>query len=69
MYKVITSIPPGYILRPLLWNIMYDRVPRLPILDSASTTGFVDNLATVVDGKTLKKAVGECDDIVHSLLA
>lgn len=54
MYKT-AGMPQGLILRPPWWNIMYDGVIRLAVMDGARIIGFADDLAGTVVRKTLDK--------------
>lgn len=43
------GVPQGSVLRPLIWNILYDSVPSLELVVDAVCVGFADDLTLVMD--------------------
>jgi Reverse transcriptase (RNA-dependent DNA polymerase) len=48
--KVSAGVPQGSIMGPVLWNIMYDAVLRLPLPEGVEIKGFADDLILKVFG-------------------
>lgn len=46
-YIFTAGVPPGSALGPPLWNILYNGVLAVPVLDETTIRGFADNLAFV----------------------
>lgn len=54
-FKITGGVPQGSVLGPLLWNIMYDEVLKLPMPDGTKTIGFADDIAIVVVAKYVEE--------------
>lgn len=54
-YLVTGGVPQGSVLGPILWNVMYDAVLRLPLPRGASSVGLADDLAILVVAKHLEE--------------
>ncbi|CAD7084849.1 unnamed protein product [Hermetia illucens] len=55
-YVVSAGIPQNSVLGPLLWNIMYNDVFKLPFSEEATVVGCADDIALVVIAKHLEDA-------------
>ena len=46
------SVPQGFVLIPLLWNVFYDAVFGVEMPDGVTLVGYTDDLAVVAVAKT-----------------
>ena len=53
-------VPQGSVLDPLLWNILYDRVLRLPIPRGVQIIGCADDIAVTIVAKKFHQIEATC---------
>uniref|UniRef100_A0ABD2W222 Reverse transcriptase domain-containing protein n=1 Tax=Trichogramma kaykai TaxID=54128 RepID=A0ABD2W222_9HYME len=46
--SITAGVPQGLVLRPILWNVMYDSIFRLKLEEGVCIVGFADDIAVVV---------------------
>lgn len=66
--QLISGIPQGSILSPLLWNIMYEGLLTTEMPDGITVAGFADDVAIVgraMNTKKLEESVNKAIQIAH----
>lgn len=66
-YKITGGVPQGSVLGPLLWNVMYDEVLRLPLERDTTTIAFADDLAIIVCGKLIEDVTYTANKAIFSI--
>ncbi|GBP00325.1 Putative 115 kDa protein in type-1 retrotransposable element R1DM [Eumeta japonica] len=54
-YKITGGVPQGSVLGPLLWNIMYDGLLKVPLPTEVNFVAYADDIAVVIVAKQLDK--------------
>ncbi|RXF70349.1 hypothetical protein EKK70_17640, partial [Desulfovibrio sp. DS-1] len=54
--EITCGVPQGSVLGPLLWNVAYDAVLRLPMPRGTITVGYADDTLIVAEGDTAEAA-------------
>lgn len=59
-YAVTGGVPQGSVLGPVLWNILYDGILRLPLSKEAKIIGYADDIAVAIVAKELHQIQSAC---------
>jgi len=68
-HRISAGIPQGSVLGPLLWNILYDSLLRLPFPDGVEAIGYADDLATVINAEDTYELRQKIDHTVQMVAA
>lgn len=63
--KVERGVPQGSVLGPLLWNITYDNMLRMPTSADCDIVCYADDTLVIVGGKNMEKAVDRANILLN----
>lgn len=67
-HRISAGIPQGSVLGPLLWNILYDSLLKLPLPVGVEAVGYADDLATVISAEDTLELTEKIDHTVQIIL-
>jgi hypothetical protein len=65
--KVTGGVPQGSVLGPTLWNILYDGVMDLRMLEEITLICYADDLAVSVTGQTKREVIAKANATLHAI--
>lgn len=66
-YAITGGVPQGSVLGPLLWNVLYDGILRLPLPKDVQIIGYADDIAVTVVAKEISQIECMCNQIATKI--
>lgn len=60
--RVMGGVPQGSVLRPILLNVLYDGILRLPLRKEEQIIRYIDNIAVTIVAKELPQIQNICSE-------
>lgn len=65
--ELSTGVPQGSVLGPTLWNVLYDGILRIQLMEGVTTVAFADDLAVITEAADREELVYKTNESLYRI--